>query len=469
MIQTGNTQAPQETVHGGLSVLGIIPGVSVVIVIGLGITGFSVIRFLVSRGVEVTVADDREHPPCLSRLNELGSDIPRALGGYDAQAFNGTTHLVVSPGVSLETREIRRALNLGLQLVSDIDLFMSSTSGKVIGITGSNGKSTVTTLLGVMAKEDGRKVKIGGNLGVPALDLLDQGEPTELYVLELSSFQLERTSFLHTDTATVLNISPDHMDRHGDLETYARAKQRIFSKCRVVVINQDDPLVASMGGEDQEVLRFGLKEHQQLDFSVEQRDGTEWIMYRKNPQMPADSVRMRGRHNLSNTLAALALGHAAGLSMASMLKVLRVFPGLPHRMQSVATIDGVDWVNDSKATNIGACIAALEGLPGRTVLIAGGDGKGADFNALKTVVREQARAVVLFGKDAGLLYSILQSETQTLRVANLGQAVETSAHLARPGDTVLLSPACASLDQFPDYQARGRFFEESVRGMMHAH
>ena len=227
---------------GAASALGMVPGESRVLVVGLGVTGLSVVRFLVSRGIQVAIVDSRENPPCLAELQSFNADLPVFLGRFDRQAFKVATHLVVSPGVSLETEEIFQALESGLPLLSDIDLFAAVVTAPVVGITGSNGKSTVTSLLGTMAKEAGRNVRIGGNLGVPALDLVNEHEAVDLFVLELSSFQLERTSLFHCAAATVLNISPDHMDRHGDVETYARAKQSIFSNCTVMVLNQDDPI-----------------------------------------------------------------------------------------------------------------------------------------------------------------------------------------------------------------------------------
>lgn len=451
------------------SALGMVPGESRVLVVGLGVTGFSVVRFLVSRGIQVAIVDSRENPPCLAELQSFNANLPVFLGRFDRQAFKVATHLVVSPGISLDTEEIFQALELGLPLLSDIDLFASVVTSPVVGITGSNGKSTVTSLLGVMAKKAGWNVRVGGNLGVPALDLVNEDEPVDLYILELSSFQLERTSLFHCAAATVLNISPDHMDRHGDLETYARAKQSIFSNCTVRVLNHDDSMVASMAKKDQPALYFGLDENELLDFSVHHSGDGEWIVRRGHPLIRVDSVNIKGKHNISNALASLALGQAIGLSMEPMLDGLKVFQGLPHRMQWVAIDNDIAWVNDSKATNVGACIAAMEGLTGKVVLIAGGDGKGADFSALKEAVKNTARAVVLIGKDADYLYSLFVSEVTTIKALDLQRAVELSAELARPGDTVLLSPACASLDQFTDYQERGRAFEKAVRERLHAH
>lgn len=451
-----------------IGALGIVPGRSRVLIVGLGLTGLSVARFLARLEVEVQVTDSRPNPPCLAELHGMDPDIPVFLGGYPRESFDEATHLAVSPGVSLDTEEVFEALESGLPLISDIDLFTAVVDAPVVGITGSNGKSTVTSLLGLMARKAKRNVRVGGNLGVPALDLFDEDPGVDLYVLELSSFQLERTSLLKCAAATVLNISPDHMDRHGDIGTYARAKQNIFSNCTVRVLNQDDPMVASMASRDQPVLRFGLGGDDSLDFSVSRDVRSEYLVHRGSPLIEVDTVKIKGRQNVSNALAALAMGHAVGLPMAAMIEGLQEFPGLPHRMQWVEKIRGVDWINDSKATNVGACIAALEGLNGKIVLIAGGDGKGADFSAFKKVVKERARAVVLIGKDAELLQGLLAPEVACVRASDLRRAVLLSAEIARPGDTVLLSPACASLDQFANYEERGRVFEQAVRDLIDA-
>ncbi|MCI0653333.1 MAG: UDP-N-acetylmuramoyl-L-alanine--D-glutamate ligase [Methylococcaceae bacterium] len=460
---------PNATHAAAIAALGLVPLESRVLVVGLGLTGFSVARFLSGLNIDVAITDNRGNPPCLAQLQSLSADIPVFLGGYDRLAFNAATHLVVSPGVSLDTKEVFQALEAGLPLFSDIDLFASVVKAPVVGITGSNGKSTVTSLLGTMARIAGWNVRVGGNLGVPALDLLDQDEEIDLYVLELSSFQLERTSLLKCAAATVLNISPDHLDRHGDLETYARAKQSIFSNSTVMVLNQDDPRVAAMAKKGQPILCFGLNGEESLDFSICNQADSEWLVHRGLSLIRTDCVKIAGRQNLSNAMSALALGHAVGLPMAAMLDGLRVFPGLPHRMQRVVKAKEITWINDSKATNVGACIAAIEGLSGKIVLIAGGDGKGADFSALKEVIKEKARAVVLIGRDADLLYALLASEIPSVKAPDLRRAVELSAGLARPGDIVLLSPACASLDQFKDYQERGRVFEQAVRELIGAH
>ncbi|WP_240342329.1 UDP-N-acetylmuramoyl-L-alanine--D-glutamate ligase [Methylococcus sp. EFPC2] len=443
-----------------LSRLGFRPD-SRVLVVGLGKTGLSVARFLAGQGIAVAVADSRERPPALAELRECLPDIAIFLGGFDAVAFAAATHLVVSPGVALDNPAVAAARQAGVPVLGDLDLFACMAQAPVVAITGANGKSTVTSLAGLMAEADGRRVRVGGNLGTPMLDLLD--EQADLYVLELSSFQLERSVLLEPAAATVLNISPDHMDRYASIEAYAEAKRRIFRGQGVMVLNADDPLVAAMAEDGRRQAWFGLGEGEQHDCSPLTVAGEEWLMYRGEPVLRTRELRIKGRHNLANALAAVALADAVGISHASMAHALRAFPGLDHRMQWVADIAGVSYINDSKATNVGACMAALEGLDGQAVLIAGGDGKGADFSVLRPVVARKVRAAVLIGRDAPLLEQALKDVVPTVRVDTLKQAVPAARSQARTGDTVLLAPACASLDQFTDYQERGRVFADAVK------
>jgi UDP-N-acetylmuramoylalanine--D-glutamate ligase len=435
-----------------------------VLVIGLGKTGLSVTRFLSGLNVKVAVVDSRAAPPELGTLRELLPDVAVFTGGFSSHAFLAATHLVVSPGVSLDIPEIKAALMRGAALVSDIDVFACVAHAPVIAITGANGKSTVTTLVGLMAQADGRKAAVGGNLGTPALDLLK--DDIQLYVLELSSFQTERTRLLEPCAATVLNISPDHMDRYADMAAYAEAKRRIFNGNGVMVLNEDDDCVAAMARANRDCRWFSTRTGSRADYRLEVLDGTEWLLACGEPLLRSSEVRIKGRHNLANALAAVALGDAMGFSRSSMVRGLKQFTGLDHRMQWVAEQAGVTWINDSKATNIGACIAALEGLQGAAVLIAGGDGKGADFALLAPVAEKKLRAAVLMGRDADLLEERLGKFVKTVQVENMKQAVAAARVLAQPGDTVLLAPACASLDQYKDYQERGRIFVEQVRAQV---
>jgi UDP-N-acetylmuramoylalanine--D-glutamate ligase len=430
----------------------------------LGKTGLSVAQFLAGKGIELAVADTRENPPGLSELRETFPDVAVFLGPFDEAVFAAASHLIVSPGVALDLPLIRKAKLAGTPVLGDLELFACMVTAPVLAITGANGKSTVTTLVGLMAQQDGRNVAVGGNLGTPMLNLLDSG--AELYVLELSSFQLERSRMLRPLAATVLNISPDHMDRYPDLQSYADSKRRIFAGASIAVLNADDPMVAAMAEPGRESLWFGMQTGADIDYGVAVVDGVEWLIAKGEPVIPTSEVCIQGRHNLANALAAIALADAAGIARESMVQVLRDFPGLDHRMQFVAERDGVKWINDSKATNVGACIAALEGLQCKAVLIAGGDGKGADFSVLAEVAGEKLRAAVLMGRDAPLLEKVLKPVVSTIRVQNMKQAVEAAHRLALPGDCVLLAPACASLDQYKDYQERGRVFAEAVKGQL---
>jgi len=433
------------------------------LIVGLGKTGLSVARFLAARGVRFAVVDSRADPPGLQELRESLPDVAVFLGGFCDDAFAAATHLIVNPGVALCIPPIAAAAARGARVLGDVDLFACCARAPVLGITGSNGKSTVTALLGLMAARAERAVRVGGNLGEPMLDLLD--DTADLYVIELSSFQLERATLLEPLGATVLNVTPDHMDRYADLSSYAAAKARIFAGHGVMVLTHDDPVVAAMAQAGRRTLWFGVTGAGACDFGLVERDGQEWLAHGEEPLLPASEVRIRGRHNLSNALAALALGTVAGLPVAAMIDALRTFPGLDHRMQWVADRQGVVYINDSKATNVGACLAALSGLTGKAILIAGGDGKGADFTVLRDAAKRTVRAAVVMGKDASLLQEALADIVPTRRVANMREAVATASGLAHPGDTVLLAPACASLDQYRDYQHRGQVFVDAVRSL----
>ncbi len=434
-----------------------------VLVVGMGATGLSVARFLDRKGIRFAVVDSRDAPPGLAELRSSHPDAAVFTGTFDSRAFLAATHLVVSPGVPIDIAPIREAVQRGVQVLGDVDLFAAEVSAPVVGITGSNGKSTVTTLVGEMAKRDGRHVRVGGNLGTPMLDLID---PTaQLYVLELSSFQLERTQLLKCAAAAVLNVTEDHMDRYPDFQHYAAAKARIFDGQGSMVLNRDDPQVAAMALPKRKIYWFGLEEDPALDCGISRVEGAEWLARRGDPLLPADALRIRGRHNWSNALAAVGLGTAMGFAGEAMIGALRTFPGLDHRMQWVAEIEGVAYINDSKATNVGACEAALSGLSGRAVLIAGGDGKGADFSPIAPLARTKLRAAVLIGRDAPLLEEVLRDVVPVARAQNMREAVMAARRFAQSGDTVLLAPACASLDQYRDYRERGQVFIEAVRGL----
>jgi len=440
----------------------------VTLVVGLGKTGLSCARYLAARGEPFAVIDSRAAPPGLDELRAAVPDAELYLGGFDEAVFSRAGRLVVSPGVPVATREIRAAAARGAEVLGDVELFArdSLRSGAdVVAITGSNGKSTVTTLVGHMAERAGWRTAVGGNLGDPTLDLLADG--VEVYVLELSSFQLETTSSLAPKVACVLNLSPDHMDRYATLADYAAAKARIFAGAAIAVVNADDPAVVAMPG-GQARWTFGTGHPQGDDgFGILAVEGERWLARGTRPILRAAQLRMPGEHNLANALAALAIGAALGLDEAAMCEALREFGGLPHRTEFVAERRGVAWYNDSKGTNVGASVAALAGLDrsddSRTVLIAGGDCKGADFGQLAHAVRRYARAVVLIGRDAPRLRAALADTVELVDAPSLGEAVARAAELARTGDRVLLSPACASFDMFRNYEDRGERFRALVR------
>jgi UDP-N-acetylmuramoylalanine--D-glutamate ligase len=437
-----------------------------VLVVGLGKTGLSCARYLTRQGAAVAVTDTRLSPPGLETLRGELQDAALFLGGFDRAAFEAAGLIVVSPGVSVQEPLIRQARARGVPVVGDIELFARVVRAPVAAITGSNGKSTVTTLVGEMARIAGRRVAVGGNLGDPALDLLDPA--VDLYVLELSSFQLETTDSLRPAAAVVLNVSPDHLDRYDSLEDYAAAKARIYRNAGVAIVNLDDRSVVAMPGGERRV-GFTLGEPGPADYGVRTQAGAPWLCAGTEPVAPLAEMALAGRHNLANGLAALAMADALGLPRAAAREALLTFGGLPHRTQLVAEIDGVRYYDDSKGTNVGATIAALEGFddgtPARTVLIAGGDGKGQDFSALGPVLARTARCVVLIGRDAPLVEAALDPSVARVRAADMADAVRLAARHAVPGDRVLLSPACASFDMFRNYEHRGEVFAQAVRGL----
>lgn len=436
------------------------------LIVGLGKTGLSCARYLRANGERVAVTDSRARPPGLAQAREEMPDLALFVGGFDAQVFAAADRLIVSPGVSQREPLVAAAEAHGVEVIGDIELFARAARARVAAITGSNGKSTVTTLLGQMASLAGVRTAVGGNLGEPALDLLDAA--VELYVLELSSFQLETTRSLQARAAVVLNLSADHMDRYADLSEYAAAKARIYAGTEIGIVNRDDPLVPPMAEPAGSVRGFTLGAPAgEEDFGLVAHRGAPWIARGAEPLMPAAEVAIPGRHNLANALAALAMGSACGLPDSAMVQVLRTFRGLPHRTALVGEGDGVRWYDDSKGTNPGATVAALEGLvdpagSARAVLIAGGDCKGADFTPLVAAVQRAARAVVLIGRDAPLLERLLAGRVALLHAGDMAEAVGLAAGAARPGDCVLLSPACASFDMFDNYEHRGRVFADAV-------
>jgi len=378
------------------------------LVVGLGNTGLSCVRYLCEKGRELAVADSRAEPPGLAELQAQFPDVPVYLGEFDPEIFASFNELVVSPGVGIAEPAIRKAAENGAVIRGDVDLFAEAADAPIIAITGSNGKTTVTTLVGEMAKAAGVQVAVGGNIGTPALDLLGRG--AKLYVLELSSFQLETTHELNALAATVLNVSDDHMDRYATKMDYFQAKQRIFNGCKNAIVNLDDALSTPMARDTLRFLCFGFQRVNPETFSTRDDEHGTWITFGFDNLLLADELGLLGRHNISNVMAALALGHAAGLPMDVMLETARHFKGLPHRCEFVRRVADVDYINDSKGTNVGATVAAIESLVpknGKVVLIAGGDGKGADFSPLRDSVSHNCRAVALIGTDAGRIAGAL--------------------------------------------------------------
>ncbi len=425
------------------------------VIVGLGTTGLSCARYLARQGVAFAVTDSRDQPPGVAELRRELPEVRTQLGGYDIALMRSARRLIVSPGISVRHPAIVAAREAGVEIIGDVELFARAVDAPVIAITGSNGKSTVTALLGELFAGSGLDVRVGGNLGTPALDLLSAERP-DYYVLELSSFQLETTDSLLPAAAVILNVSPDHLDRYPDLDAYRSAKQRIYAGEGTLVINADQVRLAPPNSSRAE-LTFGL---QDADVCVCEIEGMSTIVVAGEAVLKTSELRLKGRHNLSNVLAALALAVAVKQPLRPMLHALRGFAGLPHRCQHIATIDGVDWIDDSKGTNVGSTCAAIHGLNEypQIVLIAGGVSKGADFQSLADCARGRVRGAILLGRDAASIATVLSGVVPITEVATMSQAVRSACELARPGDAVLLSPACASFDMFTDFVARGLAF-----------
>lgn len=437
------------------------------IVVGLGKSGLSVVRYLASQGVTFAVVDTRNDPPELATLQKDFPHVTVTCGELNADFLCTAKILYVSPGLDLKMPALQKAAQRGVKLSGDIDLFSQQAKAPIVAITGSNGKSTVTTLVGEMAKAAGKKVAVGGNLGEPALNLL--ADDIELYVLELSSFQLETCQQLNAEVATILNISEDHMDRYEALADYSAAKQRIFRGAKQVVISLDDPLSAP-ADIDESVTCWEYTTQPKLGFkgfSIDFSQGDGWLMCEGRPLIELNKLKIKGRHNWANALAALALGHAVGLSFEAMGKALVNFKGLAHRCEWITEKNSITYFDDSKATNVGAALAAIIGLGssmnGKLILIAGGDGKGADFTPLTEAIAHYCRAVVLIGRDAPMIEEVLPNQMTRVYVQSMVEAVTTAARLAHSADAVLLAPACASWDMFNGFVERGDSFAKAAR------
>jgi UDP-N-acetylmuramoylalanine--D-glutamate ligase len=448
-----------------------------ILVLGLGDTGLSCVRWLLARGAAVSVADSREHPPNTRTLQETLPEIALHAGPFRDEVLQAAELLVLSPGLSRSEPAVARARAKGVEVIGDVELFARALAAlnqnsdhamKVIAITGSNGKSTTTALVGEMCRTAGLVTCVAGNIGLPVLDALlevESGEASmpQVWVMELSSFQLETTSSLNADAAAVLNVSEDHMDRYPDMETYAAAKARIFSGKGVQILNREDPRVMAMAQPERKVVSFGI--HSPVtDWHFGLCEGE--MCQDSRQLMPVSEMPIAGLHNVANALAALALATSIGVPETQALQGLRHFKGLPHRVQWVADINGVGYYDDSKGTNVGATEAALYGMGRKAVVILGGDGKGQDFSPLKQAVAANARAVILIGRDGPQIGRILAgADLPIISADTLEDAVKAARSLAHPGDAVLLSPACASFDMFRNYVHRAEVFVAAVRAL----
>jgi UDP-N-acetylmuramoylalanine--D-glutamate ligase len=455
-MTNGSPDAGLGTRYAGLKML----------VVGLGASGSSALRYLAQAGAELVVTDSRATPAGIDTLRTQFPDVAFHLGAFDApRPLSQFSEAVISPGVALDEPFVQELIAAGVPIVGDIELFARDANAPVVGITGSNGKSTVTTLVGEMAKAAGLRVKVGGNLGTPALDLL--ADDAQLYVLELSSFQLETTHTLRCAAAAYLNLSEDHLDRHGSMAHYAAVKARIFGGAQVIVVNRDDAAVMEQVARNRESLdragthciSFGLDAPSKpKNYGIGERGGASWLCHGAEGLLPRSALRIQGLHNAANALAALALADAVNLPRESSLRALREFTGLPHRCAFVAETNGITWLNDSKGTNVGSTLAALKGLDAPIVWLGGGQGKGQDFRPLARPLADKGRAALLFGEDAQAIEDAILGALPVYRSTDLYGALAQAKAIARPGDRVLLSPACASLDQFRNYVERGERF-----------
>ncbi len=437
-----------------------------IVIVGLGVTGLACARFLQARQWSYSVMDTREEPPGLDELKKINPEVEVICGRLDPERLGAASEIWLSPGIPLAHPDIA-AVKDQVVLRGDVDVFSEEANAPIIAITGSNGKSTVTTMLGEMAKACGIEVAVGGNLGTPVLDIL--APEVELYIVELSSFQLETTAKLGAKAATVLNISQDHMDRYPNMMAYHLAKLRVFFGCEHLVLNKQDPLAQPPLSSGSKASWFTLAKPDPQQFGIIDADGRQYLARGNEILLDTTELKVKGRHNWSNALAALALAEAAGLSLPICLEALKDYNGLPHRCEFVRELDGVTYINDSKATNVGAATAALEGLGPVTrhemILICGGQGKGQDFGTLFESMEIYASTAIVLGESAEMLRDGLAAKMPVHQVSTMQEAVATAAAVSRDGDVVLLSPACASLDMYGNYVERGDDFKRWVNAL----
>jgi len=445
------------------------PSNRISVIVGLGSTGLSCAKYFASKGKPYKVVDNRDDPPGLSALIEQFPATEYEVGGFFLDTFKNARELVVSPGVSLNTSEIVAARCAGVPVTGDIDIFSKLVTTPIIGITGSNGKSTVVSILAEILKKAGKKYGLGGNLDganfKPALDLLGEGKK-DFYVLELSSFQLETTEKLSAEVAAILNLSPDHMDRYETIEEYHRAKLRVFNGCKQVLINRDDDYSYPQKKLGLPVWDYGFSRPGANGLGLLEEDGDQYLAFQFEKLVSVNELKVFGQHNIKNVLAAAGLAMSLGIDMKYIRAAIKEFEGLPHRCQWVANIRGVEFYNDSKGTNVGATMAAVEGLgqiiSGHILLIAGGLSKGADFRPLVQMINRWGKEVILIGQDAVEMAAKFDNDIQTYFANDMQDAVSVALEHAAPGDAVLLSPACASFDMFQNFQERGQAFIQSV-------
>ncbi|MDD9896271.1 MAG: UDP-N-acetylmuramoyl-L-alanine--D-glutamate ligase [Gammaproteobacteria bacterium] len=439
------------------------------VIVGLGETGLSVAKYLASRNQKFKIIDSRTNPPALQKLKQLMPDVEIEVGQLNQKTILEASELVVSPGLSLKTPAIAEAAEHGVPITGDIDIFSKSVTKPIIAVTGSNGKSTVVAILAGILRKAGKRFGLGGNLDgasfKPALDLLDE-EEKDFYILELSSFQLETTEKLGAEVAVILNLSADHMDRYENLDEYHKAKLRIFNGCKQVVINRDDVYSYPVTELNVPIWDFGFNRPGVNGLGLLEVDGDQYLAFQFEKIVSINELKIFGQHNISNVLAAVALALAIGIDLDTIRAAIKDFEGLPHRCQWVANVEGVEFYNDSKGTNVGATMAAVEGLgqriDGHIILIAGGIGKGADFRSLVPAINRWGKEVILIGQDAVEMASNFDAEISTYFANDMQDAVNTALEHASAGDAVLLSPACASFDMFDNFQHRGNTFIQSV-------
>jgi len=432
------------------------------LVVGLGATGLSVARYLRRNGIDAVFLDTRERPPGINKLVSVWPDASITIGKTELP--EGITRIIASPGLADSHPLLVTARKNNIEVVSDIELFARDAQAPFVAVTGSNGKSTVTTLLYHMCRAAGRKVLAGGNLGEPALDLLGEEKP-DVYVLELSSFQLQRTETLPAEVAVLLNVSPDHLDWHSDENEYRQSKYRVYREARAAVVNRVDDKAAEFAQYIDRKKTFGLDEPEDGQYGIRREDDVVYLARGEVLLIATNNMAMVGLHNQANALAALAAGELLGLEMPAMLQVVSEFPGLPHRMQFVARKAAVDYINDSKATNVAAAVASIRSIDGTIVLLAGGVGKGGDFSDLATALEGKLRGAVLIGTDAEAIADALDTVMPVYFAQDMVDAVCQAAAYAESDDTVLLAPACASLDQYRNYGARGDAFCHAVEAL----